>query len=381
MTKKEILDILYAERNRLMSVYTRPGWTSWALIGSIASLLWILFDIITTHSISALNSISVFYLILNTIVLIGFIKEAFHNDHQPLWGKLDATSIIGAILACLIYIFQFYLLLAYKSLFYHSFFYYPALVFNVIFILTFIAALIMSFFPLLRTQKNNLWAGIVLSILMSLFVVIWGIFIYNSRKSFSPEDIKVGCLVAAVYMLFGCFNISTTKKLKRLDKLINNTLYNCTTSNEAQIFSELEKCMVGIKYGDFLMEENYEYITKKTNSLYNDLQLLIYVADKSQEDKDLAVIVKKVHRDIKYLSPIINNVIRMIKLGYSESDLDPALSPLLHMMHNSLELIHIWLDIEEKQSVYKHEDFCKFILLKKQEAEIIMNNNSVTIKK
>lgn len=47
MTKKDILDILYAERNRLLSVYTRPGWTTWALFAAIGSLIWILIVLVS----------------------------------------------------------------------------------------------------------------------------------------------------------------------------------------------------------------------------------------------------------------------------------------------------------------------------------------------
>ena len=40
MTKQELLNILYAERDRAEKQYTLPGWTLWAILAALATLGW-----------------------------------------------------------------------------------------------------------------------------------------------------------------------------------------------------------------------------------------------------------------------------------------------------------------------------------------------------
>ena len=85
MTKKELLDILYAERNRLTSIYSRPGWTTWAIIVAIVSLAWSLIDPIYNHSFSIHISIAICYALFNLLlVLLGGMYIIYHPvQHQP----------------------------------------------------------------------------------------------------------------------------------------------------------------------------------------------------------------------------------------------------------------------------------------------------------
>ena len=374
MTKKEILEVLYAERNRLMDLYTRPGWTTWAIVGAVASLVWMLLDVIYDQNLSLFHVITSFYCLFNLFVVIAFIIEAFKNEHQPLWGKGGAHSSMGLLYILLIYIFQFIIFIAYRCNFSPSYMYIIGIILNTLIILLMILAFILSFFPLLRTQKNNLWSGIILATPFLYFFVLFTIYLCQNATSIMLCEIKSGMIFFAISFLLGCFNISASEKLKHLDKLINETLYN-SNPNEDVIISQLERCMIGLKYGDYLMNQYYEYISKRTKKLCDSLYTLHEVTKKSDEcSKEIQLIINEAIDNIDHLRPIVVNVIKMIKLGYDETDLDPNLSPLLRVMKESLDLSDIWLDIKENASKYNIEDFSQFITLKTEEIKLIFKN-------
>jgi hypothetical protein len=79
---------------------------------------------------------------------------------------------------------------------------------------------------------------------------------------------------------------------------------------------------------------------------------------------------------ISHLQYRIDYVLKMVKLGYDEKDLDPKLSPLFRVMQDSCNLNNIWNDIWKKMSEYNFEDFRKFVYLKEQEANLIFKGNS-----
>lgn len=379
MTKKEILDILYSERNRLMSMYTRPGWTTWALVGAIASLLWIMLDLYFRTSISWIYSVAIYFLLYNIYVCGGCLVISFKNDHQPIWQKYEFTDRIKLVYAFIIYAVQLLLLIIHKSFFVGGIsevFYWFSIVFIAVLLLLFLLIFLLSFIPSLRTQKNNRWGGF-LGLFFLLIAVTWGIFIIREHNFLDEGSIKVGLLLVAIGLLMECFNISTPSKLKKLDNLINKVLYENYIDEDA-VMSELEKCMIGLKYGDYLMNQNYDYISKWTRYLYYNLLTLNDSINNSTGYNDtIHSVIHDSMKRIDNLQPVVHNVLKMIKLGYDETDVDPKLSPLLRVMQDSIDIIGIWLEIQKKTSEYNFEDFKKFVNLKEQEADIIFKKNNI----
>lgn len=183
--------------------------------------------------------------------------------------------------------------------------------------------------------------------------------------------------MSAIGILAGCFNISTPNKLNKLDNLINKVLYEEGEIDEKKIMSELETCMIGLKYSDFLMNDNYDYISKWTRYLYWNLCILNETTGNSNDYTDsVRSIVKDSMDKIEHLQNRIDYVLKMLKLGYDKSDLDPKLSPLMQVMQDSLDLIGIWHETRKKMSEYNFEDFGKYVNLKKQEADILFQINN-----
>lgn len=378
MNKKEILDILYSERNRLMSMYTRPGWTTWALVGAIASLLWLFLDLYVEEFFAWEQCIAIFYSIFNTYISVACLITAFKNNHLPVWTKGEPLLRLGIVCAFMIYLAQCVMFINYKLLFAQiGILYYTTIVFNVLLLLLLVLVFIISFIPSLRTQKNNRVAGCVMAILFLLFVLEWGMVVLRDINQIDICNIKAGLIMSAIGILAGCFNISTPNKLNKLDNLINKVLYEEGEIDEKKIMSELETCMIGLKYSDFLMNDNYDYISKWTRYLYWNLCILNETTGNSNDYTDsVRSIVKDSMDKIEHLQNRIDYVLKMLKLGYDKSDLDPKLSPLMQVMQDSLDLIGIWHETRKKMSEYNFEDFGKYVNLKKQEADILFQINN-----
>lgn len=378
MTKKDILVILYSERNRLMSLYTRPGWTTWALVGAIASLLWLFLDLYIEDSFSWKYSVAIFYSLFNIFISVSCLVTAFKNNHQPLWAKGGSLLSIGIVIAFMVYLAQCVMFINHKALFAHiGILYYSTVVINILLLLLLIFVFIMSFIPSLRTQKNNRVAGCVTAVLFLLFVAEWGMVVLRDINQIEICNIKAGLIMFAIGVLVGCFNVSTRDKLNKLDDLINKVLYEEDEIDEKKILSELETCMIGLKYRDFLMNDNYDYISKWTRYLYWNLCILNEATINSNDYTDnIRSIVKDSLDRISHLQYRIDYVLKMVKLGYDEKDLDPKLSPLFRVMKDSCNLNSIWNDIWKKMSEYNFEDFRKFVNLKEQEANLIFKGNS-----
>lgn len=140
MTKKELLDILYAERNRLTSIYSRPGWTTWAIIVAIVSLAWYLIGPIYNHTFSVRISIAVCFALFNLLFVLGegLFMILRPIQPQPLWQKGKPSMRYAQIYLFFIYFAQFIALIAYKEFLGPIWLYYTAITINIVTLLLFI---------------------------------------------------------------------------------------------------------------------------------------------------------------------------------------------------------------------------------------------------
>ena len=376
MTKKELLDILYAERNRLTSIYSRPGWTSWAIIVALVSLAWYLIGPIYNHTFSIRISIAICFALFNLLlILLGGIYIIYHPvQHQPLWLTKSSLSMrYGQIYFFFIYLAQFIALLIYKESLNPAWLYYFAMTVNIVTLILILLNYILSFTPHLQSNRVSTLEVAIETLLRVSFVALWSIFIFQ-KSGISIESIKVGLILLAIIILIGLLNDTTKEKLRDLDKLIDKTLFEEKT-DEKYIFSELEKCIIGLKYSDYLVKENYDYIIQRTQSLHNGLTSLHEILNsRSNYDNYIYSVVTLSIKEVQRVKPTIESLIKMIKLGYDETNIDSALSPLIQIMDKSLEVMSVWVDIGSKISVYNYEDFRNYVGIKLKEANIIMGN-------
>lgn len=79
--RQEILNVLNLEITHIQDEYRRPGWTLWALLGGLATTIWLFLDEIEKTKIDFQNGLFAFLTI--TIVLDGLILLKFLISSEP----------------------------------------------------------------------------------------------------------------------------------------------------------------------------------------------------------------------------------------------------------------------------------------------------------
>lgn len=93
MTKQELLNILYAERDRVEKKYTYPGWTPWAIYAAVATLGWAAWDLID-KGVDWYAVFIGFYVLFVLYFLFECIKTFFPGEKKiPAYIKNDAKTI------------------------------------------------------------------------------------------------------------------------------------------------------------------------------------------------------------------------------------------------------------------------------------------------
>lgn len=81
-SRSEFIEYLYFEINNLRSKIVRPGWTPWAICGSIATLVWILLSQFTLDDLS--------YKVIFGFLIIGFFIRFFY--YSVLQGLFETDT-------------------------------------------------------------------------------------------------------------------------------------------------------------------------------------------------------------------------------------------------------------------------------------------------
>lgn len=104
MTKSELLNILYAERNRVEKQYTLPGWTPWAIYAALASLGWTAWRIID-NGVEWSNVVIGFYVLIFVSITIGCISGVvLQHGKVPLYIKGDTRDRLEGVFVCFIFV-------------------------------------------------------------------------------------------------------------------------------------------------------------------------------------------------------------------------------------------------------------------------------------
>lgn len=109
-TKAEFLSFLYAEKSREIENNSIPGWSKWALLGAIASVIVYLYHTFIDNYTNYDYKIIVEYIVFSTsLFLLVLIYSRFHSDTKMyISGKVRQLKDEAPII---LYIFQFVLCL------------------------------------------------------------------------------------------------------------------------------------------------------------------------------------------------------------------------------------------------------------------------------
>ena len=345
MSKSELLNILYAERERGEKQYSQPGWTKWALYAAIASLCWLAWGIADQCEDWA-YSIFVFYGLFH-IVLIGASLIAAFPKHRgtPMFTKGDTGGRVRAIVMSGLLIG---LLVAQWYLIPHDF--YPVL-YWITFVCNCIHVLISL--PNISMKKNghvgmamDRWDALIV-LLFAPTLVLLGMYLW--QFGYNMVSLRLGVLFYAIYFLFVLIPSEEAYNFDQIDGLINKVLYGDEDVDEKAVLDELETYTVGKKYGRHLSETQLGDLKKLTSAIikYADSMVLSL-----QEGNMVAanVVFKEGYKEYKLTKREYDNLMQQINIIYGDKkNEDQSLTPIFEVGKVVEEVLKFWEMIEPKE--------------------------------
>lgn len=345
MTKNEVLNILYAERERIEKTYTQPGWTVWAILAAIASLAWLLWDYgekCNDWTYAAL----VFGLIYVASIAISACLYSFLSYFKiPIWRKgyiKDYTAaVVNTILMTALLIIQ----LCVIPHSFHPILYWTAVCCEILFVVLFALTFIQIFKGYVQTSKNAKWSFcLCLPIIpiIALFAMHLNGLEYNSIAA------KCGVLIYAIHILLNLIPSGEKRQLDQIDGLISKVLYECEDVNERAVIRELELYVVGLRYGRYLSETQLKSYMKQIAQLFNCTKRLIAEIDGGDE-RQIEAIVAEGDEIYTKLSKTSLSILTKIQLTYGEDNVDNSLTPVLQVGNIGVAIMRYWIRLGEIQ--------------------------------
>ncbi|MBK8805489.1 MAG: hypothetical protein IPO21_02085 [Bacteroidales bacterium] len=377
MDKKETLDLLYQERDRLNQKYNTNGWNLWATIGALYALIWIFLSLLESNPFKTIEVIKIFIICFGAyhslLILYSLLKSNkttkeltsnryFHFNTEMV--NLRFIIIFHAILLVFLY-FSNYSLELLNGI--------NSSIFNciiIIFTLFLFLFFIMSFLRI-PVPKNNdanfkyIPIALLFLIACGILFVVGGLISNLGSSNNLLSSIKFGfVLFAFYYLILLLFNLLRPNKiLNRVDELIVCALFDRKSPNE--IFAELEILLLGlelralfesilINYYNSLdkFEEQCEIsiklIDEYENHLKTDIQSVEGINNISQRLKDIKdnnKLVDKYIDDVeKYSKQIYLNLSTIKYFKNAKCDSSKIQKMVRERLLKSTERFHVLKD-------------------------------------
>lgn len=307
MTKQDILNILYSERQRIKDISNKPGWSIWAIIGSISVCIWFLIELIFNNSINWIYTIPIAFVLFNVLLTLSTIvlntrKRKDNNRYKSFNEILSKESIIQLILICVILCIELIFLIINSHLWSKTcWLLYIAKIGLSTYILNIAIALVIYFIKIPNQKKQNKKVTKLIILVYAIFWVgIITVFIYPViGNSVTQLEIKTSILISVIYILFVQlpFAGNSNKSVSCIDDLIDCVLFEPNVE-EAKIFKELEVIELGLKLPEY-MQETLSILQFYSQLLYNrdnelhELEKQLNSPSKIEEKIKLAEIMRK----------------------------------------------------------------------------------------
>lgn len=267
MTKQELLNILYAERNRVEKQYTLPGWTLWAILAALATLGWIAWGIIDSNKGVEWSIVIIeFYALFVFQFLYECIKAFIPKDVKiPVYIKSDVKTIIETIMMTVLLIGLMIVQLLIIPRTDHPWLYWIAFVGLCLLLL-----LYGSFVVAKEKGRTNFQSHIGALIVGPLYIPIAILLVmYLRQVGYEPYSYRLAVLLFAMYYLLGSIPSEAKKTLSQIDTLINKVLYDGDEVDEKNILEELEVYIIGLRYGKHLSATKLKELKPLVSMLVN----------------------------------------------------------------------------------------------------------------
>jgi len=216
--KKILINLINSEISQIESEQRRPGWTSWALLGALSSLTWLLVKHASLKSLDWQNVGLIFFTLTLTIEFIRGLCMIFtlQDGHTPREPRFVSSPFYGASkLYFLALIFQGSILLFISIHLGRQIYIIPRIfswAVSIVFILIGIVALVLSYLKrpqsIYQKQSSSIFAGIILAFLMIIVLAgYWGVLI-RSVSGLDQSNLQTATLLVLIlYVLILLANI------------------------------------------------------------------------------------------------------------------------------------------------------------------------------
>lgn len=270
LTKSEFISLLYSERDRLYSQFSKPGWSNWAIGGAIIALFFPLIDSIATTEIIRWNC--VLLLFVGFIISAALLKELysylfpqyeiyFKNRIAHLKSLTPRNELIINLFSCVII---FTLFIVYDIWAISPFLVIVFGFFSVNYIIALLGIYLKrkDFFPtsakyIFNTSDNVngflLKFGLILFMLLIVIISSWS---YVYHLSYFILEFMLAAYISGIYLLTYIFiniNSKPNKILNEIDNIIEFTIYGNLPQDQA--IERLTICQYGLKIGEVVDKE------------------------------------------------------------------------------------------------------------------------------
>lgn len=347
MTKSEVLNILYAERERIEKTYTQPGWTVWAILAAIASLAWLLWDYGEKCNDWTYTAL-VFSLIYVASIAISACLYSFVSYFKiPIWRKGYIKDYTAAVANTILMTALLIIQLCVIPYSFHPILYWTAVCCEILFVVLFALTLIQIFKGYVQTSKNAKWSFYLCLPIIPIIVLFA---MYLNGLEYNLIATKCGVLIYAIHILLNLIPSGEKRQLDQIDGLITKVLYDCEEVNERAVIRELELYVVGLRYGRYLSETQLKSYMKLIAQLFNCTKRLIAEIDGGDEQQIEAIVAEGDEIYTK-LSKTSLSMLTKIQLTYGEDNVDNSLTPVLQVGNIGVAIMRYWIRLGEIQKV------------------------------
>lgn len=278
--RREFLDFLDSEINNLQAEVQRPGWTIWAILGSTATLVWLLLSQLESHEYSSVKVIGILIVSCLLFDFASFIKNiltpskpSYRREIMFISHHRARHNSISWIMACFKYITLLIFVIILSNTFSRVTTVGSMMILS-LFLLSYILAItfVLLKFPIVvdigSSEIGQISIGFLVIAYLTTIISIATVyldFLFISPGGATFSDVKLALLLASTYYLLFLLFYTPPGNLM-LDSLIMIRRELCLGKTDlAFSIRQADMTLLGYRISDVLEE----YISKIL-SLYRD---------------------------------------------------------------------------------------------------------------
>lgn len=277
MSDSEFLSWLYLERDREESIRNKPGWTNWALVAALISIICFTYSILldNRHNVNLYKSIvcsSCFIALLICLTpWLSFIKVRRAIDIKRIRELKDEAPILYSSYVVVVSIIYFIIIINNESSVFDAIHCFPWIILAFLYSIGLFNVAINKHKIAPALDKSYLFPSSKNSLVFNLFVLAVAniAYFFSSRilPSFYSREFVLGATIASfiviLYLLLK-FNFGWEEKMN-IDELIDKVIYKKYTRDNA--YRKIQTIRLGYLPVDYLWSE-----IERLKEIYNECQ-------------------------------------------------------------------------------------------------------------